>query len=99
MSSEAYGTHTCGEWYLMSIRGMTFQVALVVKNPPTNAGDKRGAGSIRGSGRSPGGGHGNPLHYSCLKHPVNRGAWWATVWSSESVSRSVVSDSLGPLGL
>ena len=36
-------------------------------------------GSISGSGRSPGGGHGNPLQYSCLKNPMNRGAWWATV--------------------
>ena len=39
---------------------------LVVKNPPTNAGDARGAGLIPGSGRSPGGGNGNPLQYSCL---------------------------------
>ena len=44
----------------------TSQVVLVVKNPPTNAGDARGAGSIPGSGRSPGGGNGNPLQYSCL---------------------------------
>ena len=36
-------------------------------------------GSIPGSGRSPGGGDGNPLHYSCLKNPMDRGAWWATV--------------------
>ena len=42
------------------------QVALVVKNPPANAGDVRDLGSIPGSGRSPGGGHGNPLQYSCL---------------------------------
>ena len=41
-----------------------------------NAGD---LGSIPGSGRSPGGGHGNPLQYSCLENPVDRGAWWATV--------------------
>ena len=55
------------------------QVALVVKNPPANAGDIRDAGSIPGSGRSPGGGHGNPLQYSCLANPTDRAAWWATV--------------------
>ena len=42
-----------------------FQMALVVKNPPADAGDVRDLGSIPGSGRSPGGGHGNPLQYSC----------------------------------
>ena len=36
-------------------------------------------GSIPGSGRSPGGGHGNPLQYSCLRNPMDKGAWWATV--------------------
>ena len=46
----------------------------VVKNPPANAGDP---GSIPGSGRSSGGGHGNPLQYSCLENPMDREAWWA----------------------
>ena len=55
------------------------QVALVVKNPPANGGDVRDLGSIPGSGRSPGGGHGNPLQYSCLENPMYRGAWRATV--------------------
>ena len=55
------------------------QVALVVKNPPANAGDIRDVGSIPGSGRSPGGGHGNPLQCSCLENPMHRGAWWAAV--------------------
>jgi len=55
------------------------QVALVVKNLPANAGDIRDAGLIPGSGRSPGGGHGNPLQYSCLENPMDREAWWATV--------------------
>ena len=55
------------------------QVALVVKNPPANAGDIGDTGSIPGSGRSPGGGHGNPLQCSCLENPMDRGAWWATV--------------------
>jgi len=54
-------------------------VALVVKNPPAKAGDRRDPGSIPGSGRSPGEGHGNPLQYSCLENPVDRGAWQATV--------------------
>ena len=53
-----------------------FQVALVVKNPPADA---RDAGSIPGSGRSPGEGNANPLQYSCLENPMDRGAWWATV--------------------
>ena len=51
----------------------------MVKNPPANAGDVRDSGSIPGSGRSPGGGNGNPLQYSCLENPMNRGAWQATV--------------------
>ena len=54
-------------------------MALVVKNQPVNAGDTRDEGSIPGLGRSPGEGNGNPLQYSCLKSPVDRGAWWATV--------------------
>ena len=52
---------------------------LVVKSPPANAGDVRDVGSIPGSGRSPGGGHGNPLQYSCLENSTDREAWWATV--------------------
>ena len=51
----------------------------MVKNPPANAGDIRDAGLIPGSGRSLGGGHGNPQQYSCLGNPMDRGAWWATV--------------------
>ena len=48
----------------------------MVKNPPANAGD---AGLIPGLGRSPGGGHGNPLQYSRLGNLIERGAWWAIV--------------------
>ena len=51
----------------------------MVKNPPGNEGDIRDSGSIPGSRRSPGVGHGNPLQYSCLENPMNRGAWHATV--------------------
>ena len=54
-------------------------MVLVVKNPPANAEDIRAEDSIPGSGRSPGGGHGNPLQYSCLENPMDRGAWRATV--------------------
>ena len=52
----------------------------MVKNLPANAGDGGDMGSIPGSGRSPGGGHDNPLQYSCLENPMVRGAWWATVY-------------------
>ena len=48
----------------------------VVKNPPANAGS---VGSVPGWGRSPGGGNGNLLQYSCLGNPMDRGAWWVTV--------------------
>ena len=54
-------------------------MALVVKNPPANAGDVRDSGWIPGSGRSPGGEDGNPLQYSCLEKTMDRGAWQATV--------------------
>ena len=55
------------------------QVLLVLKNLPANAGDIRDADSMPGSGRAPGGEHGNPLKYFCLENPMDRGAWWATV--------------------
>ena len=48
-------------------------MVLVVKNPPANAGDVKDVGSIPGSGRSPGGGHGNPLRYSCVESLMDRG--------------------------
>ena len=51
----------------------------MVKNQPANAGDVGDTGSIPGTGRSPGGGNGNPLPYSCLENPTDRGAWQATV--------------------
>ena len=52
-----------------------YVVVLVVKNLPANAGDIRDAGLIPGSGRSPGGGQGNALQYSCLENPMEGGAW------------------------
>ena len=51
----------------------------MVENSPASAGDIRDVGSIPGSGRSPGGGHGNSLQYSCLENPTDRGAWWVAV--------------------
>ena len=54
-------------------------MALVVKNPPANAGEVRDEVVIPGLGSSPGGGHGNPLPYSCLENPMDRGACWAIV--------------------
>ena len=54
-------------------------MALLVKNLPANTEDVGDVGSIPGLGRSPGGGHGNPLQYSCLENPMERGAWLATV--------------------
>ena len=53
-----------------------FPGAPVVKNPPASAGD---VGWIPGSGRAPGEGHDDPLKYSCLGNPMDRGSWWATV--------------------
>ena len=54
-------------------------MAPVVENLPASAGNLREVGSIPGSGRSPGEGNGNPLQYSCLENPIERGAWWAAV--------------------
>ena len=51
----------------------------MVRNPPANAGDAGDMGSIPGLGRSPGGGNGNRLQYSCLENSMDRGAWWAAV--------------------
>ena len=65
-------------------------MALVVKNRSANAGDVRDVGLIPWLGRSPGGGHGNPLQYSCQKNPMDRGAWRATVhWIAKSQTNEV----------
>ena len=58
---------------------MGFAGGSVVKNPPANAGDSGSIPRREGSGRSPGEGNGNPLQYSCLENPMDRGVWWATV--------------------
>ena len=57
-----------------------FRGGASVKNPPANSGGIRDVGLIPGLGRSPGGGHGNPLQYSCLKNPKDRGGWWAMAY-------------------
>ena len=62
-------------------------VAQLVKNPSVNAGDAKYAGSIPGSGRSPGEGNGYPFQYSCLQNPMDRGAWRAIVLESQSWTR------------
>ena len=61
--------------YISEAMKRSSQVVPMVKNSPANAGDIRVVGSIPGSGRSPGGSHGNPLQYSCLENPMDRGAW------------------------
>ena len=58
---------------------LAFQVVLVEKTPPADAGEIRDAGSIPRLGRSPGGENSNPLQYSCLENPMDRGAWRAIV--------------------
>ena len=67
----------CSFWQV-STQKWAFQVALVVKNPAVNAGDIRDKDSIPGLGRSLKGGRGNPLQYSCLENPMDRGAWRPT---------------------
>ena len=58
----------------------------MVKNPPANAGDVNDVDSVPGLGRSPGGGDGSPLQFSCLENPTDRGAWRASVLGSQRVS-------------
>ena len=67
-----------------------FDTSQVVKNPPINAGDTGGMSSIPGLGRSLGEGTGNPLQYSCLGNPMNRGAWRAAPGSRKRVERDLV---------
>ena len=66
--------------------------ALVVKDPPANAGDMTDTSSIPGSGRSPGRGHGNPLQYFCLENSMDRRAWWSTVPGSQRVRYDLVTE-------
>ena len=75
----AYGLVKQKQYFIQTNGFWASQVMLVVKNQPANAGDMRDTVLIPGSGRSPGGGHGNPLQYSCLEKSMDRGAWQATV--------------------
>ena len=68
-----------GEFKSFTDKQRGFTGGSVVKNLPVKAGNRRVMGSIPGSGRSHGGGNGNPLQYSCLENPISRGARWATV--------------------
>jgi len=63
-------------------------MSVMIKNPPANKGDVRDMGSMPGSGRSPGGGHGNPLQYSLLENSVDRGTWQGTVYSVAESDRT-----------
>ena len=67
-----------------------FSVVLVVKNLPANAGDSRDMGSIPGSERCHGGGHDNPLQYSCLENPMDSGTWRATSMTLQRVGHNYV---------
>ena len=71
----------CVTQFIATLTCRASQVALVAKHPPASEGDIRDVGSIPGLGRSPGGGHGNPLQYSCLENFMNGEAWQATVYS------------------
>ena len=78
-------------WLIMG--SLSFPGGAVVKNPPVNAGDIRDAPGFQPPGweDSPGGGNGNPLQYTCLENPMDRGAWWATVFG---VTKSQLGDQL-----
>ena len=68
-------------FFLLPVKNLgVYHVVLVVKNAPASAGDIRDMNSIPGLGRPPGGGHGNPLQYSCLENPMDRGVWQAAVF-------------------
>ena len=86
-SVHSYTHSSCSAFWIITSYWMSAasQVVLGVNNPPANAGDIRDADLIPGSGRSPGGGHGNPLQYSCLENLTDRGASWTTIdWVSQS---------------
>ena len=68
--------------------GPGFPGGKMVKNPPANAGEARDASLTPGLGRPPGAGNGNPLHYSCMENPMDRGAWWATAHEVTKVEHS-----------
>ena len=75
----SHGFHVCRAKNICGPVNVSFPGGASGKEPACNAQDIRDTGSIPGSERSPGGGHGNPLQYSCLENPVEGGAWWAIV--------------------
>ena len=77
----SYSTSQCTSWQNRITKPAYHLEPKVVKNPPANAGDIKDGGSIPGSGRSSGRGHGKPCQYSSLENPVDRGSWKATVHS------------------
>ena len=70
-----YSIYPTSDTFLFGLLGGTS-----INNPPASTGDIRDAGSMPGSGRSLGGGHGNSLQYSCLENPMDREAWWTVVY-------------------
>ena len=85
---KVFGTLQCTKCFIKSpgLLRLTFTAdsegfpdGAVMKNPPASAGDAGDLGLIPGSGRSPSGGNGNPLQYSWLENPTDRGTWWAAV--------------------
>ena len=72
------------------------QVALLVKSTPANEGDSRDTGLIFESGRSPGGGHGNPHQYSCPGNPMDRGAWLVAVHRITQLDTTEATEHTGP---
>ena len=81
-NSMDYGPWVHKESDMTEPLSLSLQVTLI-KNSPTNAGDLRDTVSIPGLGRSPGEGHGNPLQFSCLENPLDKGACWATSMHSQ----------------
>ena len=71
--------HLLSTYYMLEGGSSTILVALVVKNPPANAGDSGDLGSIAGLGRSPEGGHSSPFQCSLVENPMDRRAWWPIV--------------------
>ena len=84
--------HVCVYIYIYThYKIWTSQVALLVKNMPVNTGDVTDVGSIPGLGRSPRGGHGNMLQYSCLENFVDRGSWWVHMVAKSQTWRKQLS--------
>ena len=78
LSRMSTGLHRDTTEATLLVMVLGFPGVSVVRNPPANAGDAGDLASIPVSGRPPGEGNGNPLRYSCLRNPMDRGAWWGT---------------------